>query len=297
MRIPIAIALLVPLLAGCLADDPAPGTSPPPFPSSGGDAAPALVWASLEQATIRPGVQMTSEGGQCTSNFVFTSPDNRTVYLGFAAHCVGEGTDPSNTDGCDKVGNPPMALGSEVTIEGASAPARLAYTSWGTMQALNETDANACAYNDFAVVAIAAEDVAKVNPAMLHFGGPTGLADIATVAQGDKVLTFGNSGLRGGVRQLSPHEGYVLSTGADGWTTQLYTVTPGVPGDSGSGVLLGATGAALGDLVTVEAFPTPLANNASTLSKQLDYAKQKAGLDLRLATWELLDDGTLPPLP
>ena len=29
------------------------------------------VWAPASQATIRPGVQMVTNGGQCTANFVF----------------------------------------------------------------------------------------------------------------------------------------------------------------------------------------------------------------------------------
>lgn len=292
----VALALVLPL-AGCL-DTAGPGPSSggtPTAPSAGGAAPP--VWATLESATIRPGVQMHSPSGQCTSNFVFTSPDNRTVYLGFAAHCVGEGA-PTDTDGCDPV-TKPMALGTNVTIVGASRPARLAYTSWGTMQGIKEANPDICAYNDFAVVALDPADAGRVNPAMRHFGGPVGLASASALAMGDRVLTYGNSSLRPDQSpdEVNWHEGYVTEAGAaGGWSTEIYTVTPGVPGDSGSGVL-SADGHALGDLVTIHATPHPLSNNFSSLDRELAYALQHAGLDLRLATAPLLDPGRTPSLP
>src|SRR5690606_21000342 len=52
-------------------------------PTAGSDP----VWAPANQATIHPGVQMITGGGQCTANFVFTQGDD--VFLGYAAHCAG----------------------------------------------------------------------------------------------------------------------------------------------------------------------------------------------------------------
>lgn len=324
-RAPFLIGTLLALvaLAGCLQGDPGddgpsdspsvspgpssdPGSGPggdpespdpeqePPTPSTGtppDPGAPAWQWPPLEDATIRPGVQMFADGSQCTSNFVFLPPDNSTVYLGFAAHCVGTGGDASNTDGCDPV-NAPLPLGSEVEVQGASQPASLAYVSWGTMLAGNESRAAVCGSNDFAFVEIHPDDHAKVHPAMLTFGGPTGLAAAGEAATFDKVLTFGNTGLRPGPAELDAKEGYVWDPSSD-WSTTVYTVTPGPPGDSGSGVLLG-DGRALGVLVTVYLAPYPAANGVTNLDLAMQYAAEHGGPAVRLATWDLLDPGRLP---
>jgi hypothetical protein len=49
----------------------------------------ASAWAPVGQATVHPGVQVFTEGAQCTSNFVFE--EGASVYLGQAAHCSGTG--------------------------------------------------------------------------------------------------------------------------------------------------------------------------------------------------------------
>lgn len=249
-------------------------------------------WAALGSATIRPGVQVHAGGSQCTSNFVFTSPDNRTVYLGFAAHCVTENDPNSADDGCDPASSP-WAVGAKLEVEGADHPATLAYTSWGTMQDEGESGGDECLYNDFALAELDPRDAAKVNPAMLFFGGPTALADPGDVGTLDKVMTYGDSGLRAGLSALSPHEGYVVFTpGEDGWTTEVYTLPQGIPGDSGSGVLL-ADGAALGVLVTISYAGG--SNGVTTLANAMEYAAA-AGVPVRLATADLIDGGNLPPV-
>jgi hypothetical protein len=249
-------------------------------------------WADLASATIRPGVQVSVDGSQCTSNFLFTSPDNSTVYLGFAAHCVTANDPNSAEDGCDPSSGP-LPVGTRVEVEGADHPATLAYTSWGTMQSVGESGGDECAYNDFAFAALDPRDAAKANPAMLFFGGPTAVADTADVGLLDKVVTYGDSGLRAGVSTLSPHEGYVVVTpGSGGWTTEVYTLPQGIPGDSGSGVLLGTDGSALGVLVTISALGG--SNGVTTLANAMAYAQEEAGIPLRLATAPVLDSGVLP---
>ena len=98
------------------------------------------------------------------------------------------------------------------------------------MQQLGTTDANTCAYNDLALVKVDAADVGKVNPSVPFWGGPTGI-DTDGTAAGDRVYTYGNSSLRGGVEPLSPHTGVSLGDDAadGGWSHPLYTVTPGHP--------------------------------------------------------------------
>ena len=55
-------------------------------------------WAPADTATIHPGVQMYTEGAQCTANFVFTDTAG-TTYVGYAAHCAGTG-EATDTNGC-----------------------------------------------------------------------------------------------------------------------------------------------------------------------------------------------------
>jgi hypothetical protein len=237
-------------------------------------------WAPAETARIHPGVQTISPSGQCTANFVFY--DKTNVYIGQAAHCTSKGL-PNETDGCTTAHLP---LGTKVEVEGATRKGVLAYNSWVTMQRVHERDENACVGNDFALVRIDPADKRRVNPSLPIWGGPVGLD--RSSAFGETTYTYGDSSLRAGIDALSPKIG--ISTGDDyaGWTHGIYTVTPGIFGDSGSAVL-GPTGGALGVLSTVEFFPRPLENNVSDLALALEYMKRHTSLDgVKLA------NGTLP---
>ena len=237
--------------------------------------APSPTWAPADQATIHPGVQTFTDGAQCTANFVFT--DGSNIYIGQAAHCAGTGG-ATETNGCDSESLP---IDTPVEIDGASQPGTLAYSSWLTMQDKNETDPNTCDYNDFALVRIDPADHDAVNPSVPFYGGPTAVG--ATSALRDKVYSYGNSGLRFEVSALSPKEGYSLGQRGGGWNHQVYTLTPGVPGDSGS-AFLSPTGAALGTLSTVQLAPFPASNGVGDLARELAYAQQQGGFaDLQLA--------------
>lgn len=230
-------------------------------------------WAPASQAQITPGVQTDTAGGQCTSNFVFTSGSD--VFIGQAAHCTGTGA-ATETDGCDAQSLP---LGTPVGVSGATQPGTLAYSSWLTMQQVGETDPDACAYNDFALVRIDPADVGRVNPSVPRFGGPVGLGGPS--ATGDVVYSYGNSSLRLGIRQLSPKQGIVVETVGNGWSRTVYTATPGIPGDSGSG-FLDANGAAIGTLSTLAVLPTPLSNGVADLGRELAYARAHGLAELQL---------------
>ncbi len=242
------------------------------FPPAQADAATAQ-WAPAATATIHPGTQMFTAGAQCTANFVYA--DASATYVGYAAHCAGTGA-ATDTDGCQTASLP---LGTPVTFnKGASLVSEgtqvgtgtLAYSSWLAMQAAGETDADTCAYNDLALVRVDAPYVADVNPSVPFWGGPVALASDGT-ALGDTVYSFGNSSLRGGIEQLSPKKGVSLGDDAGGWTHTVYTVTPGIPGDSGSG-FLDDQGNALGVLSTVAIAPIPASNGVGDLAKELAYA-------------------------
>jgi hypothetical protein len=201
-------------------------------------------------------------GAQCTANFVFT--DGTNVYLGQAAHCAGTGgsTDTSCT-------SPSLPLGTPVDINGASRPGRLVYSSWIAMQKQHVKSGDACDYNDLALVRVDPADVGKVNPSVPFWGGPTGL-DTNGTQPGDTVLSYGNSELRLGVQQLSPKQGMSLGDTGSGWSRDVYTVTPGIPGDSGS-AFLSADGTALGVLSTLQIAPLAGSNGVGDLAKELAY--------------------------
>jgi hypothetical protein len=234
----------------------------------------ASAWAPAGSAAIHPGVQTITDGGQCTSNFVFQ--DGSDVYLGQAAHCSSTGGQTA-TDGCDTGSLP---LGTPVEIVGAAHPGTLAYNSWLAMQAAGETDANTCAYNDLALVRVDPADVATVNPSVPGFGGPTGLGP-STAMLGDTVYSYGNSSLRLGVTKLSPKQGVVIQGVGGGWSRTVLTVTPGIPGDSGSG-FLGQSGQAIGVLSTLQVLPLAGTNGVGDLRKELDYMHSHSPIGAQL---------------
>jgi hypothetical protein len=265
----ITLALLLALLAALLLMSGRASSAPP-------------TWAPAGSAAITPGVQMYTQGAQCTANFVYTDSAGK-VYVGYAAHCAGLG-EATDTDGCRADSLP---LGTRVTFnrggslldEGTVVGAgTLVYSSWVRMRELGTTDPNVCAYNDLALVEVDAADAGKVNPSVPFWGGPTGIDTDGTRA-GDRVYTYGNSSLRAGLSPLSPHTGASLGDDAadGGWSHPLYTVTPGVPGDSGSG-FLSADGKAVGVLSTLGLAPLPASNNIGDLAKELAYAQQNSGI-------------------
>jgi len=111
-------------------------------------------------------------------------------------------------------------------------------------------------------------------------GGPIGIA--TSTAQGDTVFTYGNSSLRAGVTLLSPKQGVSLGTDGNGWTHQVYTVSPGIPGDSGSG-FMDDQGNAFGVLSTLQLAPIVASNGVSDLRRMLQYARSHGGPDVALA--------------
>jgi hypothetical protein len=223
----------------------------------------ASAWAPAGSATITPGVQTFTNGAQCTANFIYS--DGSNVYIGQAAHCSSTGGQ-TETDGCTSGSLP---IGTPVDVTGASRPGTLVYNSWLSMQAKGETDPDTCAYNDLALVKLDPADVASVNPSVPRFGGPTGLGSSAA-GLGDTVYSYGNSELRGGVTTLSPKQGVVVESAGNGWSRTVYTVTPGIPGDSGSG-FMDANGAAIGVLSTLAIAPIPASNGVGDLRHELNW--------------------------
>jgi hypothetical protein len=246
-------------------------------------------WAPATTATIHPGVQTFTEGGQCTSNFVFF--DASDVYIGQAAHCSTTGG-ATDTNGCTSASHP---LGTPVTVGGATQPATMVYNSWLTMQALGEDDPDTCQYNDFALLRLDPADAGRVNPSVPHWGGPMGVNTSGTRLL-QHVYSYGNSELRLGLTVLSPKRGISMGDAGGGWTHLVNTLTPGVPGDSGSAVL-DSQGRALGVLSTLAVgIPGGLYNGVSDMGRALDYMRANSaftGVQLALGT-TAFNGGQLP---
>jgi hypothetical protein len=239
-------------------------------------------WAAAASATVTPGVQTNTMGArQCTANYVFVD-DAGNVYVGQAAHCAGTG-EVNDPDGCTAGSLP---LGTAVTFNRGGLPmfpgevvgrGQLVYSSWLAMRQDGEHDRNTCAYNDFALVKVAPEDVGNVNPSVPHWGGPVDINTTGT-GIGDRVYGYGNSGLRLGIAELSPQAGQskadALATA--GWTHVLTVPVPGMPGDSGS-AFLDRNGCALGTLSSL-GIALPIVNNIGDMSHELAYARAHSGI-------------------
>lgn len=231
------------------------------------------VWAPAATAEIHPGVRTDSVGAICTANFVFT--DGKDVFLGQAAHCSSL-LAPTDTepDGCSAAVRP---VGTPVTVEGATHPGTLAYSSWSTMQAVGETDPDACAYNDFALVRIDPDDVDGVNPSLPVYGGPTRV-DGDGLPAGERVFGYGNSPQRQGLAPLKPSSGVSVGDVGGGRAHIAYLVPPVIPGESG-GPYVDADGAAVGTLIGIQFLPPPPASTVlADLAAALAYGREHGEL-------------------
>lgn len=226
-------------------------------------------WPPLEEAVVRPGVRLQGGGGTCTSNFIFQVPENRSLYLGTAAHCV---------DG--------VPVGGHLSIAGQEASGTLAYSGWAVDSTQEEAEGH-----DFALVKINASDRDLVHPAVLHWGGPTGMEDTPTV--GDSVVIYGNSTVsaRAFVEELRPGRGVITDAGQR--TFDAAAALPGYHGDSGAPAM-SAEAQALGVLTRVEPTVFGPLNRYVLLGPALDEARNH-GLDVTVATWPPLEQDPLGP--
>lgn len=224
-------------------------------------------WPDLEDAVIRPGVHVNS----CTGNFIFRSTDNSTLYIGTAAHC---------TDHLD--------IGDPVPVHRGYVNGTLVYNSWEMQERLHGEVRNFS--NELAIVELPDTVRDEVHPAMLRFGGPTGIAE--EVPTGTRVLAYGNSLVRPGEAPgyAGPREGYGICY--HHWQTGVYFVGPSIPGDSGTPVLT-ASGEAIGLQYGV-AYVPPGGGTVTNLNATLPYANERSNHTFELVTYPLLEDGMLP---
>lgn len=230
-------------------------------------------WPPVDEAALRPGAKVVD--ASCTANFVFSTPDNSSLYVGTNSHCVDNRT-----------------IGETVTLANGQARGTLAYCAWGAIDGTETcTDRDDLLSdptraidrepgdlkNDFALVEVDPAYRDEVHPSMRIYGGPTGLA--GPPQPGDVVLTYGNSPARDASDELKPREGIVRE--ANDWRTHAHFLLAAVPGDSGSPVLT-ADGRALG---TVNTLDLETSAGIVNFEKALPFAERHMGIDLELKTW------------
>lgn len=244
---------------------------------SGAVAAAEAEWAPAASAKVHPGVVARTGNLACTSNFLFTE-DSGALYLGMAALCARADAKAAQTDdgtgrrGCT---SPSQPLGTPVELVGTGVVGTLAYSSWLTMQKVGEKLRSTCNHNNFALVKLPTSARKLVNPSLPILGGPVGLAQKRT-RPGEEVVGYGAGPFRLGGTALSPMRGYVVGYTFEAWANLVYTVTPGLPGDSGSGYL-DRNGRAMGSLANLALDP-PGSNTVTDLGMVLDYARERGGL-------------------
>ena len=239
----------------------------------------ASAWAPASTAPIHPGVQTNTEGsGQCTSNFIFTEGSRHLHRPGRSLR-----RRPARRPTPTAASPQSLPLGTKVDVDGASVRGTLAYSSWVTMQANGETDEETCAYNDFALVEldpVRRRQGQPVDPRLRRAAGhrhapPPASRSTPTATRRCAAASPSSA------RRAAP----TIEETPGGWSYSLYTVTPGIPGDSGS-AFLNATGQALGTLSTVAIAPLPASNGVGDIGKELAYARANGlpGLTLENGT-------------
>ncbi|HUR75563.1 MAG TPA: serine protease [Sporichthya sp.] len=253
---PAALAAAVLIATGLAPMDSASAAGPP-------------AWAPIDSAAIHPGTPTVSGDAGCTANFVYIDKTG-AVYIGQAAHCTSTSEELVSANGCTTGSLP---LGTSVSLGPSGVTGTLAYSSWLTMQKVGEKDETTCLSNDLALVKIPPSAVSMVNPSVPVFGGPVGVSS-GEAEIGERVYGYGSSDLRGGIE--TPQQGLVIETEPGSWSHLVYLLPPGVPGDSGGGLLDGQ-GRAFGILASLNTLP-PASNGVCDFAKALAYAQAHSGI-------------------
>jgi hypothetical protein len=135
--------------AGCVRPAVRPAARPDPV---GTDACPG----------VRPGAALHSGSELCTFGFLFQGSDRRR-YAATAGHCAFD-PDPDRTVGRTQTWKP--GAGPVVTDDGGKQVGRFAYATMSGQ------------FSDFALVRL--DPGVRSDPAMCHFGGPTGVTTVVS---------------------------------------------------------------------------------------------------------------------
>lgn len=204
---------------------------------------------------IRPG---SSLANGCTYNFVYYDSEleqdqDPVAYIGTAAHC---------TEG----------LGERATLPGGGGIGTVVYDSDLVGSGV-----------DFSLIEIDAHLVARTNPTMRGWPGPTGSVTVADLTRGDVVDVYGY-GMGVGLSELTrPRQGLLVN-----WTDDEYVIDmPAVNGDSGAPILQDRTGYALGIVSRYGVMALPPSTDVGPLMPYIFRELASAGFgDVVLATIE-----------
>lgn len=217
-------------------------------------------------ADLRPGAAIFVGPSLCTANFLYRDGSGAD-YLGTAGHCVLGSATLSGEDAGEQVWTP--GSGPEVFDASGATIGRIAYAVLTPPK-------------DFALIRLANGVAAE--PAMCHFGGPTGINSEASAEP--SVLRFYGNGLVTG--DVLPARSALALSMAD--PDEVFLTGLAAPGDSGAGVI-DAQGRAVGVLVTVGVHNGGLGSDGvelgtvgvTRLAPQLERARQamqRPGLSL-----------------
>ncbi|MFP5352311.1 MAG: trypsin-like serine protease [Actinomycetota bacterium] len=222
-------------------------------PAAGKKASTAPKWGP-EDAPLHPGSQADTEAGQCTFNFAFYKPGSKgqapVAYIGTAAHCTEKLGEVVRNPEVGEVGT--VVYDSDLVDSGV----------------------------DFALIQLNPDVVAKTNPTVLGWGGPTRSVTPEDLALGDRVDVYGYGLLLGETEQTRPRYGVLMA-----YTEREYQANmPAVNGDSGAPLLHHETGAALG-IISRYGLAIPPTTDMGPLMPWIFEELKAAGFaDVRLAT-------------
>lgn len=230
-------------------------------------------------AAIQPGAERPlGEFPVCTYNFVFRD-ESGTRYIGIAGHCIGIRS---------------SEVGQEMHVTGigriGTAVWKAALPTDRGLFPVPEGDPYACGALrpeggdyclDFALVEIDPALYGRINPAVRHWGGPTGFVPREEIEAGMTMYHYGYGAGYGAHEMTRPRVGAVLGTVTGGCGYR--TAYPLSAGDSGSPQIAG-DGRALGLMTQAE--------GDGALGMSLDCvldAAAEAGYRLELETAPLTD--------
>jgi hypothetical protein len=222
---------------------------------------------------VRPGAIVQSDKGQCTFNFLFQGSDGNR-YIGTAGHCI-LGDSPI---GGGDFGEESWAPGAGPVARDAGG-ARIGEFAYAILQDPK----------DFALIRL--DPGVAANPAMCHFGGPTGTNSDLPGPLPPTLLNHYGSGLaigsvlpaRTAIALGMPDPDHVFANGV------------ALPGDSGSGII-SSDGRAVGVVVTVGVHTGSIGTGGvdagvigiTRLAPQVTRAEGVIAADLTLQTAGLL---------
>lgn len=230
-------------------------------------------------AAIQPGVERPlGEFPICTYNFVFRDETGRR-YIGIAGHCIGirssEVGQEMHVSGIGRIGTAVWKAALPTDRGLFPVPEGDPYACG----ALRPESGDYCL--DFALVEIDPALYGRINPAVRHWGGPTGFVPREEIAAGMTMYHYGYGAGYGAIEMTRPRVGPVLGTvtGGCGYRTAF----PFSAGDSGSPQIT-SDGRALGFMTQSE--------GDGALGMSLDCvleAAAEAGYVLELETAPLTD--------